>query len=612
MSLVIDVLNTQQHQRLEHAGGPLEFGRGPQQECKRVVIDDMFVSRDQLRIAELPGGQVRLENLSSRNPIELANGAAIASQQSRELPLPVRLSVGKTRIVVEGPALAERPAAAETSFIPATPEAVVPVVAEAAPIDGLATIESSKLLRRSAAAFDLKRQAGDASLGWLADWLQTVIELQQAPAGSTELFKQTAQALVDLVKLDLGLVLERRDGQWSIVGSAAANDQVAVHYSRTLLEHVARERRTFYQDLNQFTSQAMSLANIQSAVVSPIFGLEGDVAGALYGVRTQQGLVTRGNIESLEAQLVQLLAAAVGANWARSLAARTRMQFEQFFSPELVRELERDPKLLEGRFEEVTVLFSDLRGFTALAQRLGAEKTCRVVRDMMERLSERIVEHGGVIVDYAGDGILAMWNAPARQPDHAARACRAALTMLDELPDLNARWAEETAGANLALGIGINTGLAQVGNTGSSRKLKYGPHGHTVNLASRVQDATKHLGIPLLIAEPTRQQLSPEFCVRRLGQVRLPGVKEPVVLHELRGATADAAWLAQRDAYERALALYEARQWPQACGALMPLVSAAAGHEQFDVPTLKLMRRAWECLEQPPEEFDPIIETTTK
>src|SRR5262249_62377429 len=130
------------------------------------------------------------------------------------------------------------------------------------------------------------------------------------------------------------------------------------------------------------------------------------------------------------------------------------------------------------------------------------------------------VSHGGAIVDYAGDGILAVWHAPSPQPDHALRACSAALDMLGMMTDLNERW-RETAGGKLALGIGINTGIAQVGNTGSSRKFKYGPHGHTVNLASRVQAATKKLGLPLRITEATRASLSPEVAVRRLGTGRL-------------------------------------------------------------------------------------------
>jgi len=612
MTLLVEVSNSQQRQRLEHAGGPLEFGRGPQQQWTRVVIDDMFVSRDQLRIEELADGQVRLENLSTRNAIELGAGTSLAPGQSREAAPPINLSVGKTTLVIGRLGTPESVGMGETLAGQKLAGQKVGA-AEILGLTGLATIGvPGPARRRARPIMDLKDADQGVALEGLTQWLEIVIELQQAPAASVQFFEQTAQALLDLVALDLGLVLIRREGSWTIVGCAVTNDRVSVHYSRTLLEHVANQRRTFYQDLDQLGSQATSLANIESAVVSPVFGLQGEVVGALYGVRMQEGLAMRGGIDPLEAQLVQLLAAAAGANMARSLAARTRVQFEQFFSPELVRELERDPKLLEGRSEEVTVLFSDLRGFTVLSQRLGAEKTCRMVRDMMERLSDRIVEHGGVIVDYAGDGILAMWNAPAKQDDHAARACRAALAMLAELPALNARWGAETEGAALALGIGVNTGEVQVGNTGSTRKFKYGPHGHAVNLASRVQDATKHLGLPLLVSDSTRRQLPVGFSTRRLGQVRLPGVKDPVMLHEVRESQADAPWLALRDIYERALQCYEAAQWPRACETLMPLVAAYSHAEQFDVPTLKLMRRSWECLESRPETFEPIIEATTK
>jgi adenylate cyclase len=108
--------------------------------------------------------------------------------------------------------------------------------------------------------------------------------------------------------------------------------------------------------------------------------------------------------------------------------------------------------------------------------------------------------------------------------------------MLDELPGLNARW-RDVVGEPLQLGIGLNTGPAQVGNTGSPRKFKYGPLGHTVNLASRVQDATKKLGIPLLITGPTRDQLPPTMTTCPVEPVCLAGVKDPVILHALQGVT---------------------------------------------------------------------------
>jgi adenylate cyclase len=366
----------------------------------------------------------------------------------------------------------------------------------------------------------------------IAHWLETVVALPRSSTASKEFYDQTARAVVELVGLELGMILLHQPDKWEIVGYHAVNSHVHSRYSPTLLQHVVEERRTFVQDLDSVKSQFKNLANVEAVVVSPIFGLADDVVGAIYGSRRTGGLGD-GRIRPLEAQVVQLLAAAVGDNLARALATKTRVQFEQFFSVELMRELERDPYLLEGRSQEVTVLVSDLRGFTSVSERLGPETTCRVVRDIMEHLSDRIMAYGGVIVDYAGDGILAMWNAPVRQEDHVPRACGAALAMVRELPGLNAQWTE-TVGTPLAMGVGLNTGIAQVGNTGSSRKLKYGPHGLTVNLASRVQDATKKVGVPVLISPAVQERLPPGFTTQAVGAIQLPGIKDPVTLYELQ------------------------------------------------------------------------------
>jgi len=595
MLLYIEVTNTAGRRQFEHEAGPLEFGRGPQRQAKRCLIDgDPTVSRDQLRIEQVPGGRIRMENLSQRNPIVLPGRCRISEVDSREVDLPVTAVVGQTTISIR----------AETIVDPA-----------AATVNNLKTVDS---LRPRVASRDQGSPTGgfaermsEATAAELGEWLHRIIELQQVGAGTAEFYGKSAQALIDLVHMDLGLVLLQRDAAWSIAGSAVSSDQVSVRYSNTLLNQVVTQKRTFYEDLDALRSNASSLADVACAVASPIFGLQEDVIGVLYGVRSQFGLGTGGSIKPLEAQLVQLLAAAVGASLVRLLAQRTRMQFEQFFSADLVRELERDSKLLEVRTDEVTILVSDLRGFTAFSERLGPHRTCRMLRDMMERLTERITEHGGVIVDYAGDGILAMWNAPVKQADHAARACRAGLAMLDELPELNARWNDDVAGS-LALGIGINTGEALVGNTGSQRKFKYGPHGHTVNLASRVQDATKRLGVPLLITASTQASLPSSFLTRRIGRVALPGVRVPVTTYELFGGHDSPEWIRLRDTYEAALTLFEAGQWARACQALMPLLDAGGERPVHDWPTLKLMRRAWECLETHPESFDPIIEVSGK
>ena len=440
----------------------------------------------------------------------------------------------------------------------------------------------------------------------LAYLLESVVALQRSDDAGKDFFKNAAQTLLDLIALDVALVLLRKGESLEMAGHALTADATP-RYSRTLVEYVIRQRQTFYQDLGAWTERTMSLSDVAAVVVSPVFGPRDEVIGALYGQRNRRALTRVGQIRPLEAQVVQLLAAAVGANIARADAARTRVQFEQFFSPLLARELERDPKLLEGREQEVTTLVSDLRGFSTLSERLGAANTCRLVRDMMERLSNCIVAEGGVIVDYAGDGILAMWNAPTPLPDHAVRACTAAVAMLAEMPGLNATW-KDMVDAPLRLGIGLNTGSAMVGNTGSSRKFKYGPHGHTVNVTSRVQDATKRLGLPLLVTESTRRLVPDTFACRRLGRVRLAGMELPVPLYELHACATSPEWDSQRRIYEQSLDHFEKGDWGLALQCLMTLPGWTDGAEYRDTPSLKLMKRAVSCLESPPAAFDSVIE----
>lgn len=580
--LSIRVSYAKRDQQFHHVTGPLEFGRGPRRVVERVLINDVYVSRDQLRLEELPDGRIRLDNLSLGKPLMLSDGTSLPAGVCREVALPVSLAVGQTRLEIQQ----EQATNGQKTVLQTIAQPIRP------PAPGQVGRPLTQL--------------GDAPAPEiLAHWLETVIALQRSAADLPELYDHAAGALVELIGLDEGLVLLRRNGNWETVAAHTSGTRGGSGFSRTLLDRVVAQRRTFYQDLKLF-AQPTSLAGVEAAVVSPIFGLHDEVIGALYGVRQMESLVDRGAIRPLEAEVVQLLAAAIGANLARASANRTRVQFEQFFSPELARELERDPALLEGRKQEVTVLFSDLRGFSTLAERLGPQHTCRLLRDLMERFSERIAEQGGVIVDYIGDGILAMWNAPAPQQDHAARACRAALAMLAELPALSDRWRDQVGGP-LHIGIGLNTGEAQVGNTGSSRKFKYGPLGHTVNVASRVQNATKDLRLPLLITASTHDQLQGAFATRRLGRVRVVGLTGPVMLYELHGGES-SEWPARRQAYEAALALYEARQWSSACQTLLPLLDLPDPKDTYDVATVKLMRQAWECLESPPKQFDPVLE----
>ncbi|MBY0525737.1 MAG: adenylate/guanylate cyclase domain-containing protein [Gemmataceae bacterium] len=506
------VSNDKQHVQFDHSDGPIEFGRRRGGSLPRFVLEDKYVSRNHLRIEELPRGRVRIDNLSTRTPVKLTPSHSVAPGGSLETELPLSLTIATTRLCIE--AVHDEPFESE----------------------GLLTVTASGhgLRRESPPSL---RDLGDAPEAQaLTHWLEMVIELQRAPDGSEEFYTQTARALVDLVGLDQGLVLLRHDSGWDMAAWHGTTADGA-RFSRTLVNHVVGERRTVYQDPRVLPFQTETLVQTDAVVASPIFGPDAVVAGVLYGLR--QGGPGR-CIRPLEAQVVQLLAAAAGAHLARTIATRTRTQFEQFFSVELARELERNPNLLEGRHQEVTILASDLRDFTSLSEQLGGPVISRLARDLMDRLSEQIAQHGGVIVDYAGDGILAMWNAPIPREDHAASACQAALAMRAELPGLNARW-QAVVRAPLDLGIGLNTGPAFVGNTGSRHRFKYGPIGHTVNLASRVQAMTKKLGVPVLLTPSVRDQLPRSLATQRVARVSLPGIADAVALYDLAASSVPQA-----------------------------------------------------------------------
>jgi adenylate cyclase len=178
------------------------------------------------------------------------------------------------------------------------------------------------------------------------------------------------------------------------------------------------------------------------------------------------------------------------------------------------------------------------------------------------------------------------------------------------LPGMDTEW-KERLGVPLKLGIGLNSGPALCGNTGSTHKFKYGPLGHAVNLGSRTEGATKPLGVPLLITGSTRAQLDDSFMTRRLCKVRVFGIAGAVDLYELRSAeSASAEWLALKDGYEHALALFEAGNFTGALRALYTLLAKQEDH--LDVPSLNLIGRSVEFLRAPPEHFDGILELMTK
>jgi adenylate cyclase len=585
--LWILVSSRTERERFLHREGPLEFGRGPQRDVPRRVLQDPTVSTNQLHLELQQDHRLRLCNLSAKVTIRLADGTLIEPGRELSAPLPARLQIGDTLIEIE----AEDPEASLADI--ALLRTIRPPIAAGSGAQTLAP--------------QLSHAPGPDEL---ARWFESLVGVQRAAASSPDFFTETARAVVELIGLDSGWVLLRREGAWVPMACHPPHDAATGQFSRSILDTVVRERRTFFQG-GELKATTSSLLGVTAVVVSPILSESHEVIGAVYGARRGEGRSPE--IRPLEAQLTQVLAAAVAAGLARveseAQAARRRVQFEQFFTPDLAAALDRDPALLDGREREVTALFADVRGFSAVSEKMSARVTCELIRDIMEHLTARIMESAGVVVDYIGDGLLAMWNAPLEQPDHAERACRAALAMRDGLPELNRRW-ENRLGKPIGLGIGINSGNALVGNTGSHKKFKYGPLGHTVNLASRVEGATKHLGVSLLITGSTRSSLGDKFATRRLCRARVVGIAGEVELHELHAESATPEWQHRRESYEQALALYEAGKWSEATQAVFPFLTGAGG--TYDVPSLTLLGRAVECLKAPPASFDPVLELKSK
>lgn len=551
-------------------------------------LDEPLISRNHIRLEPLSAECVRVTNVSDRNTIHLEDGGMIAGKQSCELPLPLSLTVGERTVRIESadPSGFGEPELQSLATPPLAP----------GEIDKLP--HSAKLVMSPAT---------NAAAESFVAWLQAVAAVLQSSASSKEFFERAAQGIVEFVSLDMGAVLLRESGTWNIIElktSRRGAEIASWKPSSRVLNSVVEQKRTYWQVLGQSLSGMASLGGVQAVVAAPILNPAGDVIAVLYGDRLPGGGVSGdASISKLEAMLVETFACSVAAGLARieqekkTVAAQVR--FEQFFTPELACQLAADPDLLRGRDALVTLLFCDIRGFSRISERLGPAATVEWINSVLNALSDCIIAHQGVLVDYMGDEVLAMWGSPIEQPDQAQSACRAALDMWRTLADLNARW-QSVLHEPIRIGIGINTGIACVGNTGSDRKFKYGPLGNTVNLASRVQGATKYLKAGILVTAATKSRLAADLLTRRLCQVRVVNISEPVELYELVTSAGEASrTLCQR--YEAALDEFCRQNFRQAAKMLGNIL------DEFpdDGPSVQLLSRVVDRMLNPTIAFDP-------
>lgn len=280
--------------------------------------------------------------------------------------------------------------------------------------------------------------------------------------------------------------------------------------------------------------------------------------------------------------------------------------FGQYIPPELVDEMDRAPQKvsLAGESREMTVLFSDVRGFTSISENLAPQELARLMNSFLTPMTRVIHQHRGTIDKYMGDAIMAFWGAPLHEPDHAQRALHAAREMISTLDSLSGEF-ERQGWPPLQVGIGINTGVMNVGNMGSEFRMAYTALGDAVNLGSRLEGLTRVYEVPLIVSETTRNAV-PEFEYRELDVVRVKGKDRPVAIYEPLGPVEeiDRATRKTLKRYHAALELYRAREWDRAERELFTLARADPGQPVY---RMYLDRIMYFRNHPPPDDWDGVF-----
>jgi adenylate cyclase len=291
---------------------------------------------------------------------------------------------------------------------------------------------------------------------------------------------------------------------------------------------------------------------------------------------------------------------------------RVRHAFRHYLNPEVIELVAQDPERLRlgGERRNVTLLFSDVRDFTGIAESLAPEAVGELLNTYLGAMTEIVFRHAGLLDKYIGDAVMAFWGAPVAVADHAARCCRAALDMVAALEDLHRRW-REVGLPLLEIRIGIDTGDAVVGNFGSAERFSYTAMGDHVNLASRLEGLNKLYGTRILVSDQTRRAIGEEFVCREIDLVRVKGRAQAVAVHELLGRRADHDdTLARRAAtFTVALADYRRRAWSEAIARL----EALAAEDPADGAVGPFLDRCRHLRSAPPGEgWDAVSESLVK
>ncbi|QDX80053.1 adenylate/guanylate cyclase domain-containing protein [Denitratisoma sp. DHT3] len=322
-------------------------------------------------------------------------------------------------------------------------------------------------------------------------------------------------------------------------------------------------------------------------LLSPLRATGVALAVLLFIVGVNLAFWQMGNLVLPLANAVVLVLLLYGLNmsWGYFVESRSKRQFAELFGqyvpPELVDEMARNPEnySMNGRRAELTVLFSDVRGFTTISEGMEPDQLAALMNEYLGAMTKVIREHRGTLDKYIGDAIMAFWGAPMADPQHARQAVMAAMGMQQALLELNQVLTAKGWPA-LKIGIGVNTGIMTVGDMGSPVRKAYTVMGDAVNLGSRLESITKQYGVGIIVGEATRETLRKEIVFRELDRVRVKGKDEPVAIHEPLGleGRVEKSVHEELKLWNQALRAYRSQEWDQAELALTDLARMAPLH----------------------------------
>lgn len=447
-------------------------------------------------------------------------------------------------------------------------------------------------------------------------WIEQAIAALQCPVSSPSYFSGVAQTVARIINMDRAEVALWDGNRWDLSESRRYIKPGLPYETDPPSEHLLQralssKRLVMYPDSAASDDPiSTSLMDVHTAIASPILDVLDDgqqILGVLYASRRHHGSDERPTtILDPEQKLVAILSTAIASSIARMKREGLVTKYQQFFSPKVTEAIGQNPTLLEGEDAEVSVLFCDIRGFSKASDVIGPKAAMAWIRDTLSDLSAIVLESDGVLVDYVGDEMFAMWGAPEKTFEHAFRAAMAAQSMMRLRGPLSERYADILP-SKVDFGIGICTGTARVGNTGSRQKFKYGPMGRTVNLGSRIQGLTKQWNVSTLMDATTAARLPQDLPIRRVCLAQVVGLDGVTQLYELMSDETADARLIQR--YQEALEVYES-------GANLREAARAFGElvQQYpsDGPSMMMLVRSVNALVHPSKEFDPVWSAVSK